>query len=255
MAFNIMELISEQITPEKIAIVAKYLGEDSSAISKAISTTIPLLLGNILGSTSEPTGKELFHKTIDEADTSLPVNLAGAAGDDGSSPASTGTSMPGSLLGNSKSDSIISAISNFSGLSTETSTSLLGVVTPMLMGILSKKKQKDGLDSDGLLSMLDDQKGNITAAFTPEMSQYFDGPGLLDNFADQAKESIDPAAGNVTDTARHASNENKSLFKKLFPVVALTLLAWLAYQFFTKPSAETGPPRSAITEKISPALK
>ena len=77
----------------------------------------------------------------------------------------------------------------------------------------------------------------------------------LDGFADQAKESIESAAGNVTDTARHASNENKSLFKKLFPVVALTLLAWLAYQFFTKPSAETGPPRSAITEQISPAVK
>lgn len=255
MAFNIMDLISEQITPENIALVTRFAGVDSPAMSKAIAAAIPLLLGNIHASTSEPAGKERFNKAIDETDTGLPGNLAGAAGDDGSSQASAGGSMPGSLLGNSKSDSIISAISDFSGISTETSTSLLGVVTPMLMGILSKKKQEDSLDSDGLLSLLDDQKGNMTAALTPEMSQYFAGLGVIDDFADQAKESIESAAGNVTDTAGHASNEDKSLFKKLFPVVALTLLAWLAYQFFTKPSAETGPPRSAITEQISPVVK
>ncbi|MEA3302117.1 MAG: DUF937 domain-containing protein [Pseudomonadota bacterium] len=255
MAFNIMDLISEQITPDNIAIVTKFTGVDSPAMSKAIAAAIPLLLGNILASTSEPDGKERFNKAIDKAGTGLPGNLFGAAGDDGSSEASAGRSMPGALLGESKLNAITSAISGFSGISTETSASLLGVATPMLMSILSKKKQQHGLDCDGLLSMLDDQKSNMTAALTPEMSHYFAGPGVIDGFADQAKESIESAAGNVTDTAGHAGSEDKSLFKKLFPVVALTLLAWLAYQFFTKPSAETGPPRSPITGQISPAVK
>ena len=255
MAFNIMDLISEQITPENIAIVTRFAGVDSPAMSKAIAAAIPLLLGNILGSTSEPDAKERFNKAIDEADTGLPDNLAGAAGDDGSSPASAGTSMPGSLLGNSKLDSITSAISGFSGISTDSSASLLGVATPMLMSILSRKKQEDGLDSNGLLSMLDDQKGNMTAALTPEMSRYFAGMGVIDDFADQAKESIESAAGNVTYTARQATNESKSLFRKLFPVIALALIAWLAYQFFTKPSAPTGPPRSPVSVPISPAVK
>ncbi len=256
MAFNIMDLTSEQITPENIAIVTRFPGMDSPAMSKAIAAAIPLLLGNILGSTSEPAAKERFNKAIAEADTGLPENLAGAAGDGGSSPASAGTSMPGALLEDSKLDSIISAISGFSGISTETSTSLLGVVTPMLMSILSKQKQDDGLDSDGLLSILNDQQSNISGAMTPEMSTSFSGQGVLDSFLDQAGKHIESTARNVvTDTARQATNESKSLFRKLFPVIALALIAWLAYQFFTKPSAPTGPPRSPVSVPISPAVK
>lgn len=253
MTFNLMDLISEQITPETITIAGEFPGVDSSTISKATAAALPLLLGNILASTSEPAGKERFNKAIDEADTGLPGNF-GAAGGGGSSQASAGSSMPGDLLGDSKLDAISSAISSFSGVSTEMSASLLGVAAPMLMSILSKKKQQDGLDSDGLLSMLDDQKSNLIAALTPEMSQHFEGLGLLDDVAYQAKESIELVA-DVTDTAGHASNKDKSLFKKLFPVIALTLIAWLAYQFFTKPSAETGPPRAPITEPISPTVK
>ncbi len=267
MAFNIMDMVTDQITPENIAIVTKFLGIDSSLVTKGISALAPLLLGSILGSTTKPEGKDRFNKAIDEADTGLLGSLAGAlTGDGGTALASSGTSMLGSLLGDNKLGSITKAISSFSGLSSGSSTSLLGVAAPMLMGMLSKKKQDDGLDNDGLLSMLNDQKSNIASAFTPEMNQSFTGMGLLDGFADQAGESIQAAARDVsntaqqaaqaaTDTAQHAAKEGKSLFSKLLPFIILALLAWLAYQFFLKPKPEmNAPDTSAITEQISQAL-
>lgn len=263
MAFNIMDLITDQITPENIAVVTKFLGVDSSLVTKGIAAIAPLLLGNILGSTSKPEGRAQFNQAIEKADTGLLGNLAGSlTGSGGSALASSGTSMLTSLLGDSKLGSITKAISGFSGLSSGSSTSLLGVAAPMLMGMLSKKKQDDGLDNDGLLSMLNDQKSNISSAFTPEMSQSFSGLGLLDGFADQAGVSVKAAAQSATDaaqaagdTAQHAAKEGKSLLSKLLPFIILALLAWLAYQFFLKPKAEIkAPDTTAVTEQISQAL-
>jgi len=263
MSFNIMDLIKDQITPDNIGHVAKFLGNDSSLITKAITALAPLLLGNILGSTSKPEGRDRFNKSIDEADTGLLGNLAGAlSGSGGPAMASSGTSMLNSLLGDSKVGSIANAVSGFGGLSQDSGKSLLGIAGPMLMGMLSKKKQDDGLDSDGLLSMLNGQKNNIANAITPEMNQSFSGLGLLDGFADQAKAAAQSATGTAQQAARAASDtvqqtakEGKSMFSKLLPLIILLLLAWLAYQFFLKPKpAPEAPDTSAVTEQISQAL-
>jgi len=255
MAFNIMDLITDQITPENIAVVTKFLGIDSSLVTKGISALAPLLLGSILGSTSKPEGKERFNQAIDEADTGLLSNLAGSlAGSGGTALASSGTSMLTSLLGDNKVGSIIKAVSGFGGLSSDSSKSLLGVAAPMLMGMLSKKKQDDGLDSDDLLSMLNGQKSNISSAFTPEMSQSFSGLGLLDDVAGQAGESVKAAAQSAADTAQQAAKESKSLLSKLLPFIILALLAWLAYQFFLKPGPEQKTTTAPLTEQALQAL-
>ncbi len=239
MAFNIMDMITDQLTPDNIGSLSKFLGEDSSLVTKAISAAAPMLLSGILGSTAKPQGRDLFNQTIDKSDTGLLGNLAGAlTGSGGSSLASSGISILTSLLGDNTLGSLIKALTGFGGISSKSSKSLLGIAAPMLMSMLSKKKQDDGLDNSGLLSMLNGQKKNIANAITPDMSKAFSGLGIMDSLADQAGDTVKVAAQNVSKSAQQATTESKSLFSKLLPYIIIALLLWLAYQFFMKPGHE-----------------
>ena len=44
MAFNLMDMLTEQMTPDNIRSVASFLGEDSGLVTKAISAAAPILL-------------------------------------------------------------------------------------------------------------------------------------------------------------------------------------------------------------------
>ena len=258
MAFNIMDMITDQLTPDNIGVLSKFLGEDSSMVTKALSAAAPMLLSSMLGSTSKPEGKELFNQNLEKADSGFMGNMASAlAGDGGGSMASSGLSMLTSLFGDNKLGAMIKALTSFGGMSSNSSKSLLGLAAPMLMGMLSKKKNDDGLDSGGLLSMLMGQKKNIANAISPDMGKAFSGLGIMDNLGDIASQTSDTvkdvanAAGNtvkdaanvagdaVQDVAQDATVKGKSLFSKLWPFLAIALLLWLAYLFFMKPSSET----------------
>ena len=239
MTFNIMDMITDQLTPDNIGVLAKFLGEDSSMVTKAVSAVAPMLLSGFLGSASKPEGRDLFNKSIDQADTSLLGNLAGAlTGSGGSSMASSGLSMLTSLFGDNMLGSMVKTHTGFGGMSSNSSKSLLGIAAPMLMSMLSKKKQDDGLDSGGLLDMLTGQKKNIANAITPDMSKAFSGLGIMDNLAEQAGDTVKAAAQTAGNKAQQAAVESKSLFSKLLPYIIIALLLWLAYQFFMKPATE-----------------
>ena len=72
MAFNIMDMITDQITPDNVGMLSKFLGEDSSLITKGISAAAPLLLGSLLGSTSKPEGVSAFNQALDNGLTGQP---------------------------------------------------------------------------------------------------------------------------------------------------------------------------------------
>jgi len=253
MAFNLMDMITEQMTPDNIRSVSSFLGEDSGLVTKAISAAAPLLLSSILDSSSKPEGREQFNNAIDQADSGLLSNLAGAlSGGNNNSLATTGLSMLGSLVGGNKLDLLNKAISGFSGLSSSSSKSLLGVAAPLIMGMLSKKKQDDGLDNNGLLGMLGGQKDNILKAISPDMSKAFSGLGILDGLMGKAGEGVKDAAQAASQTAGQVASEGGSLLKKLIPLIAMVLLGLLAYYYITKSSVVQEPAYTqpaAITPK------
>ena len=54
MAFNIMDMIKDQITPDNIGAIAGMLGEDEKKTSSGIAGAIPAVLGGLLGSAGIP---------------------------------------------------------------------------------------------------------------------------------------------------------------------------------------------------------
>jgi hypothetical protein len=106
---------------------------------------MPALLGGLMDSFSKPEARNAFGAAVDKADPGLLGNLAGAlSGDSGESLVASGLSMASSLFGSNKLGLIGKAISAFSGLSSGSAKSLLGVAAPMLLGMLSKRRNQTG---------------------------------------------------------------------------------------------------------------
>src|SRR5262249_56757272 len=69
-----------------------------------------------------------------------------------------------SLLGGSSLSALSGALGKFAGLNPSSSSSLLGMVAPMLMAILGKQSAEQGLNASGLANLLSEQKDHISAA-------------------------------------------------------------------------------------------
>ncbi|GEM_PF-1354097 len=247
MAFNIMDLAQGLLTPKNIGAIAGMLGEDEKKTTSALSGAMPALLGSLVSSFSKPEGQDTFNGVIEKADTGLLDDLAGAlGGGGGSSMTSSGLKMISSLFGDNKMGLLTSAISAFSGLSSGSSKSLLGVAAPMVMGMLAKKKKEDNLDAGGLLNMLKGQKDNITSAMPADFTSQLSGSGFFDDLLDKAGSGVESVASAAADTAHVAADtaqqtvqQGKSLFRKLLPFIIIALLAWVLFQFFSKPDTVT----------------
>jgi hypothetical protein len=263
-----MDMITSQLNSENIGAIAGLLGENSDLVGKAMSGAAPALLGGLLSSFSKPEGKKAFEQSLNEADDGILGNLAGAlGGSGGSSLIATGSKMLGSMLGGGKTSMLESALSSFSGLSAGSTKMLLGVATPMLMGMLKKKSKSDGLSIGGLMDMLIGQKDNISKAMPAALSSSLSGGGFLDGLTGKATAATAATAAAAASTAgvsKQAANEGSSLMKKLLPLIILAALAWLAYQFFLKPStapvtttgtqAVTSQAVTSITDEFGPLL-
>lgn len=241
MAFNVMDMVLKQLTPDNIKAVASMLGEDQGKVSSAMSGAAPAILGGLVSSFSEPSGRQAFERQLDQADGGIMDNLAGmlgGGGGGGSSLVNTGASMLGSLMGDNKMGMLASAISSFSGMSSGSTKSLLGLATPMLLGMLKSKGKSDGLGASGLIDMLMGQKDNIAGALPPQLGSALSGTGLLDGVLGKAGGAATAAAAATSAAGKQAADKGGSLLGKLIPLILLVLVAWLAYQFLLKPGDE-----------------
>ena len=67
----------------------------------------------------------------------------------------------------------------------------MGLLGPMVMGVLGQQQRANGLDAQGLTQLLQSQKGNIARALPPGFADYLSSAGLLDRTANQTVK--DPA--------------------------------------------------------------
>lgn len=239
MAFNIMEMIANQITPNNLQAVAGMLDEDQGKVNSAFSGATPAILAGLVSSFSKPGGRQTFERQVEQADEGLPGNLASMlGGGGGNSLVNSGDSMLSMLLGNNSMGLLASTLGKFSGLSESSCRSLLGLATPLLLGMLKRKGTSDGLSSGGLADLLIGQKDNIAGALPAQVRSALSGSGLLEGVVGKATGAAAATATTTAATGKQAADKGGSLLSKLLPLIVLAVVVWLAYQFLAKPREE-----------------
>ena len=251
MSFNLMDLIKDQLSDQVMGQLGNVLGGSESQNSSAISSAIPGILSGLINTGSTDEGAGSLFNTINDQDDSILDNLGDLlGGDNQGSMMEMGTKALGGLLGGGGIGNLISAVSGFSGASKSNTGSLMGLLAPIIFGVVKRKLLGGGgFNIGSLMDMFNGQKENVVAALPFGFSDQLKSSGFdtfdmnltdkIESAADNVLDNTRDAVENVAETTREVATEGKSMLSKLLPILILVGAALLAYNLFFKGGAET----------------
>ncbi len=233
MSINLVSLVSQYLTPALIGRISTALGVDRSLLGKAVTALAPVLLRVLAGVASTPAGAQRLAGAVEKQDPSILDTLESAIGGPGQqSFASEGISALDSLLGGSPVAALSGAMSKFTGLGESAVSSLIGTLTPAVLGALRKEQAAQGLDASGLAQLLAAQKENISKALPPELGNLLGQAGVPGFAAGAQASSAErrpaPAAAPRTAPAEKA-REPFNWRLVLAAVAAIAAASWLYF--------------------------
>ncbi len=214
MSLNILDLVKDQVSGHLAKEASNYLGESENAVSKALGGMMPALLGSMIQKSSSNTGAQGIMDLLGKLDLGSLSNIAGLFGGGSSNVnglLNSGGGIVDMLLGG-KSKGLIDTIAGISGMKSESSSTLLKMAAPLLMGVIGKQVQGKGLSA--LTSLLSGQKSFVNAAMPA-------GLGSILNFGDFSAPKVEMPSSNM--------GGGNGWMKWLLPLLlAGGLIYWLA---------------------------
>ncbi|MCC7245137.1 MAG: OmpA family protein [Saprospiraceae bacterium] len=163
---NLLDSVKEYITPELISMAAKSLDESEGGVNKAILGLAPTILAGILNKNGDSNAMGNIFNMLSKFDSGVLGQLGNLVGQGNlahNDPKDEAGHFLGTLFG-SKVPAITNAVSAYSGVKSSSTSSLLGLVGPLVMGLLSKRINTGGLNVSGLMSLLNGEKSSILGA-------------------------------------------------------------------------------------------
>lgn len=214
---NLLKSLSGYITPELISQASSLLGESNSGVTKALSGSMPTLLSGLLNNASNPKVMDgimglISDKGFDSTQvlSSLPSLLSGSGN---AATLGAGTNMLNMLFGN-KQSGLFDLISSFAGIKSSSTSKLMGMAAPMILGMIGKS----GLNAGSLIKLLTSQKDEIFGALPSGFSNLM-GYGSIEK-------DVKKAIHNVK-TPEPVKPANKWLLPLILVAAALALFYFM----------------------------
>src|SRR5580700_2732857 len=153
MATNLVSLVMQFLTPEIIGRVATALGVDRSLLQSAIGAAVPGLLAGFGGTATQPGGAQKLVEAAKQETSTLGKFADMLGGGIQSNFIERGSQLLTSLLGARDQSALSSAIGQFAGLGQGKSSSLLGLLAPIVMGTVAKQQGAGGLNASSIASL------------------------------------------------------------------------------------------------------
>jgi outer membrane protein OmpA-like peptidoglycan-associated protein len=242
---SIIDLIKSQLTPELITQTATQLGESESGISKAIGAILPAVVGGLANNSQNPTVLD----AISGAHSSgILGNLLGNTSNN-----SFISTIISAIFGD-KINGLINLISEHSGISNSSASSLLNLVTGATLGSVGSYAQNHNLDASGVSNLLGEQKGLLSSLLPAGLSL---GSLGLGNLFGNAEESVSATTTKINETISdikqeipkttptYTSNNNDDnggggFWKWLLPLLLLGLASWFLWKQCNKKESNAG---------------
>lgn len=166
------------LTPQLIGRMASAVGIDPKLAQTAASAAIPAILASLSQVASSPGGAERLSSAVSRTPTGM-LDDIGSRLANPSQMIEQGQSMLSSLLGSSAANTLMSSISRFVGGGEGTIGSLIGLLMPVLMGILGRQQQATGGNGAGLARQLREEADDFKAAMPAGLSSLLDSSGFF----------------------------------------------------------------------------
>lgn len=280
MSFNLVDLVKGQLGGPALGQLGSLLGEDNSKTESALGAAIPGLLSGLTSSANADGGASLFN-AVNDSDDSILDNIGGMlTGNNSSTIMNQGSGILGSLLGNGAMGGLASAVAGLTGIGGKSSSGLMGILAPIVLGIIKRKLFGGGggfsQNAGGLLSLLNDQKSNVDSAMPAGFTDQLQSSGFMDqisslgggvadaagnvtgaagnvagaagNAVSGAANSVGNAAGSAADGVGNAAASGGGFLRKFLPIAIIVGLALIAWNFLKGDKAVD---TSAVTDSVS----
>lgn len=255
MSFNIMDLITDQISDQLKDRLGGALGTDSTQTSGALSAALPGLLSGLSKSANNPGGAGALFDVIEKQDDSMLGNIGNLlGGEQASNTAKQGSSALTSVLGSGALGQLAGVIANFTGVSRGNTSSLIGMLAPLVIGVIKRKVLDGGMNASSLTGMLNDQSSNINAAMPQGFSEQLQSAGFFDSIAEAPMAAVPtPEAPKAPAyEAPATSKSGGSPMKWLIALVPVAALGWFGMQYMgNKADTDALDAVSATTEQVA----
>jgi outer membrane protein OmpA-like peptidoglycan-associated protein len=215
MATNLIAQMMNEFRGDTLNGVAAALGESPAKTQSALGGVLPALIGGLAGSTTNADQANTLLNVIktNKLDSGPLTDISGALRTPGgiNNLTTMGRPLLDSLFGG-RSGGITDWVSSLSGVSRSSSSSLLGLALPLVLGQIGKRVASSGWGVSSLMSLLGEQRQYLQDA----------PPGLTNLLGDTTR----PVATYETEGARHVASYESDTRRT--PVVA-------AYQAPTPP--------------------
>lgn len=245
MATNLISLVMQSLTPDMISRIATVFGLDANATQKVAAATVPALFGGFAKVAATPDGARKLYDTVSQQSPGILDSLNSVLGGSGQKTLEqNGLNMVSSLFGGSTTQTLASTISRFAGVDPGASSSLLGLLAPVVTGALATQATAGNLDASGLARMLSSQKANIQAALPAGFGDLLKGSGLLGDIAGvagQTTRAASPAPQTATYAPQPASRAAASTASSMnwaywaIPLAVVLAAGWWMFGHRTTP--------------------
>lgn len=139
-----------ELDQSKIEAIAQQLGIDPAQAQGAAMQALPLLLGGLARNASTPQGADALHGALqrDHANVDLGGLLGNVLGGGGQ-----GDSILGHIFGGRR-DQAAQGLGQTSGLGASGAGQLLAMLAPLVLGVLGRMNNSEGMTSNGLSGVL-----------------------------------------------------------------------------------------------------
>ena len=164
--------------------LGQRIGADSQTTSQAIQAALPMLLTGLTRNVSQPGGAESLLGALDrDHDGSVLDDLGGLLGGNVSGQAANGAGILGHVLGD-RQDSAQQMVARSSGLNAGQAAQMMAAIAPIVMSALGRMQRSQGLDANGVASLLRSEHSNA-ARSQPDLM------GLAGELFDGKSEGVD----------------------------------------------------------------
>lgn len=241
MSFNLLEMVKNYFTSQFVNHASSILAENPSGISKALTAVIPVSLAGILYKATS--GTEGANDVYQIAKNSV-GNVSGTSDLSMNQNLGEGTGMMTNFFGANQT-AITNNISRYSEIKESSSSSLMSMALPPIMGILGNHAQQNNLSASGLAGFLSSQKDHIVQAMPSELTPLTGMFGLNSTGTSATTINADNISGNIkTHTEEIKTISETPTAKWLVPLIVILIVIALLWYFSRSCNAKT---------KLSPA--
>ena len=137
---NIVNLVKDQVGDQMLEQIKGVLGSDGPKASTALGSFLPALLSGVTNLAGSSKGADTLFNAVGKQDDAMLDNVGALLREgQGASVVDQGSNLLGTLFGSSGADKLGNVLSAFTGVSRGGTNSLMGIVAPLVIGVIKRK--------------------------------------------------------------------------------------------------------------------